>query len=164
MGNLLAPTHHDPPTPPTPTQPPPTLLPSSTWRSSDPRRSANNHRLTAARTCVPSLTRTHGPLEARHPFSLVPPSQRADAKLSACQAHKLRTPLSLLPHHYDITPVSHSDDIMPPGSCSCLFAFFPLLPFLITLHLAASCQDPFSLRSQGRRPDCESGSSLVSNY
>lgn len=44
----------------------------STWRSSDPRRSANNHQLIAAWTCVPSLTRTHGPLEARHPFSLVP--------------------------------------------------------------------------------------------
>lgn len=43
-----------------------------TWRSSDPRRSANNHQLIAAWTCVPSLTRTHGPLGARHPFSLVP--------------------------------------------------------------------------------------------
>lgn len=44
----------------------------STWRSSDPRRSANDHQLIAVWTCVPSLTRTHGPLEARHPFSLVP--------------------------------------------------------------------------------------------
>lgn len=63
--------------------------PPRTWRSSDPHCSANNHQLAGAGTCVPSLTRTRGPLGTHHPFSLAAPSERAGGGASVCQAHKL---------------------------------------------------------------------------
>lgn len=92
------------------------------------------------------------------------PSQRADATPSVCQTHKLAPRLSLLPHHYDITPVSHSDDIMPSGSCSCLSLPSPFFSFWLHYTRLLHAKTPSRRRSQGRRPDCESGSSLVSNY
>lgn len=73
----------------------PPFLPSGTWRSSDPRRSANNHQLTAAWTCVPSLTQTHGPLEARHPFSLVPRRSRLTLNWACAKLINSHTALAI---------------------------------------------------------------------
>lgn len=119
-----------------------------TCRSLHRHHSADNHQLIIAWTCVLSLWHTHTCTHAhthRHtwiawgaPSILIStPLQSADGKLSVCQSHKLTHPSC----HYLIIMISHQCLIVMTSRHQTT-----VLPFLITLHLASSCQDPWKAK------------------
>ncbi len=134
--------------------------------------SANNHQFIIVWTCALSLyltrthTHTHTGTQAhtrRHtwiawgrPSILISTLlQSADGKLSVCQSHKLTHPS----RHYLIIMISHK----------CLIVMTSRhqihgLAFFDYITLGQFMPRPLSLKNQGQNADCETGSSLESNY